>query len=436
MCQSARNMNARGALSQVRLAFRTDKPNEKLSGSSLSDRENVRKGLSVRVATTFQGVEDLRPVWKGWPHGLDTDIDYYMHNLRSDSTILGPHVITIWEDGIAQAMLIGQVRRQRISTNVSFIHLWGPIARVLEIVSGARIGRQSSAIDKLLALELLKVTNDGDVDLVCFQRLPLHSELFYEVQQLPGLFGRKRVPHLSNYSVLSLTAPGGKHPAFGGKSRREVRRKARILQRTFPSKVRLECYSHPSELDVGIRDVMPVAAKTWQYRLGCCSLSDTAQTRDSLKFFAKRGWLRIYVLYLDNFPCAFLIGQLYHQSFYCQHAGYDPDFARFSVGSLLTAWALEELAAAGVEQVDLGEGRQEHHRRLGCQMRQEGTVHLYSRTWGGIWLNMLFAATMFVRAGAHHTLSGLRLNGVGKNWRPSLMAPGQGGKRLPNLPPF
>ena len=357
---------------------------------------------------------------EGVVHGLDTDIDYYLHNLRRDSTILRPHVITIWQDGIAQAMLVGQIRRQKISTYVSFVRLRGPTSTVLEVINGGRMGRESSAIDKRLAFELLKATNGGGVDLVCLQRLPVHTNLFREVRQLPGLLGREGVPHVSNYSVLPLTASEGKHPIFGGKSRREVRRKTRILERAFPGRVRLECYSRPSELDVGIRDAVSVAAKTWQYYLGWCGLN--AQTRDSFEFFAKRGWLRIYVLYVNDFPCAFLIGQLYNKAFYCQHAGYHPDFVRFSVGSLLTAWALEDLAASGAEQVDLGAGLQEHHRRLGCPMRQEATVHVYSLTWRGVWLNMLFAATTVVRAAGRHALSGLGLNGGRKIWRQFLVA--------------
>jgi CelD/BcsL family acetyltransferase involved in cellulose biosynthesis len=63
---------------------------------------------------------------------------------------------------------------------------------------------------------------------------------------------------------------------------------------------------------------------------------------------------------------------------------------QFSVGSLLTARVFEELAAAGVQRVDLGEGGQEHNRRLGCQMGDEGTVHVYSPTLRGVWLSLFF----------------------------------------------
>jgi CelD/BcsL family acetyltransferase involved in cellulose biosynthesis len=280
---------------------------------------------------------------------------------------------------------------------------------VLAIPNAGKIGRQSSAIDRLLALELLKNAELGDVDLVCFQRLPLQSELFREVQQLSGLLARLRVHQIVRYSTLSLTAPAGKRPrVFSGKIAHEVRRKTRILQRAFPGKVRFKCFCRPIELDAGIRDAMMVAATSWQNYLGCF---------DNLKLFAKQEWLRIYVLYVEDIPRAYLIGQHYNHTFYCQHAGYHPDFARYSVGSLLTAWALESMAAAGVEQVDLGEGGQEHNRRLGCELRCEGTVHVYSRTWRGFSLNILFAMTQILRDCGRRVLLRLRLQWVAKRWR-------------------
>ena len=379
-------------------------------------------GLSVQIAVNMREIEELKRVWRKWTNGLDTDVDYFSHNLKNDSTILRPHVITVWEDGVAQAMLVGRVTKRRLSTVVSFVNIPGPNVNVLEIVKGGRIGLQSSAIDKRLAMELLDAIRGGDVDLVCFQRLSLNSDLLHEVRRLPGLLIKDRVPHVFYYSVLSLKArPGERASLLPGKARREVRRKARILEREFPAKVRVKYFSAPLEMEAGVRDALMVAQNTWQYHLSN-GFSNSAQIQTNLRFLARKGWLRIYVLYLEDRPCAFLIGQLFRNTFYCQYAGYHPDFARFSVGSLLTAWALESLAEAGVKQVDLGEGGQEHNRRLGCQKREEGTVHVYSPTLRGLWLNMFFAVTQTIRAGGRRTLVGLRLSWLVKIWERFLVS--------------
>lgn len=415
-------MSSHEAVSQLAPAVQLESSIDDLSNFHPREQEVEPEQLSIQVASTLRKIKELRRVWRKWNHGLDTDLDYFCHSLKTDSTILRPHVITVWKDCVAQAMLVAHVRKRRVSTVVSFVNIPGPNVNVLEIVKGGRIGRQSSAIDKLLARELLQTIRSGDVDLVCFQRLSLHSELLREVQQLPGLLVKDRIPHVFYYSVLSLKPRAGQLASFlPGKARREVRRKTRILERKFPGKARFQCFSESGELDTGIRDALTVAASTWQYHLGN-GFSDTSRTQANLSFFAKKRWLRIYVFYLDERPCAFLIGQLVGKTFHCQYAGYHPDFAHVSVGSLLTAWALEHLAQAGVRQVDLGEGGQEHNRRLGCQKRDEGTVHVYSPTLRGLWVNLFFGATQTVRAGGRKTRAGLGLSRAVKVWQEFLIS--------------
>lgn len=357
--------------------------------------------LTASVATTIEEVERLRPVWSAWPHGLDADVDYYLYKLANNPAVLSPYVITVYDQAVLQAMLLGLVRKQRVSARVAHVRIPGPKAELLEIANGGRLGRQSSAIDQLLISVLIKAIQSGDLDALCFKRLSLHSELFHQLCTKLNA----RVPKLYRCSVLPLAAPAGDPPStFSGKTKRELRRKTRLLENAFPHKVSFKCFSCSSDIESGILDATKVLVTTWQYCSGFRFLN-TPQIHDELEFFAKKGWLRIFVLYIDDLPCAFLIGQLYHGTFYCQHVGYDRNFAQFSVGSLLTAWAFENLAAAGVRRVDLGEGGHEHFRRMGGEMSEEASVDVYSHTLPGIRANMFFVVTEALRAGWRHTLS-------------------------------
>jgi Acetyltransferase (GNAT) domain len=406
-------MNTMGTFSDLSLAL----PNQSGEVTSKSyDSQEVTQQLSVQVADNLPAIEALRPIWTKWTHNLNTDLDYYLDNLNSDSTILQPYVITVSQGGIPQAMLVGQVRQCRVSTVISSVNIRGPKAKVLEVITGGRMGRQSAAIDQLLVLQLRDALREGSVDLLCFQRLPLQSDLFREIQEVPGLLMKHRVPHVFCYSVVPLTAPQGKRPrALAGKNRREARRKARILQRAFPGKARSHCFSDPTELEAGLRDAAAVRLSTWQHHLDGCT-PGTVYDGEKLAFCARQGWLRIYVMYVEEAPVAFLIGQCYQRTFYCQHAGYRSDFARYSVGSLLTTWAFESLAATGVEQADLGEGGQEHNRRLGCRVYEEGTVHLYSPTLRGLCVNLFFAAAQAVRTGGRHARERLQATRPNGEW--------------------
>jgi hypothetical protein len=394
---------------------------EDIYDAYLSEPEAALGQLSLQVATTTSEIEKLRPVWRKWAHSLETDVDYFLHNLKNDSGILHPYAATVFKDGVPRGMLLGQVRQRRASTVVSFLNIYGPKVRVLEIARGGRLGRPSPVIDKMLAMQLLKTINSRQVDLLCLRRLPLDSELFRHVQQSPGFLVKERVPHVFHYSVLSLTCAKGKHPeVFSGKALREVRRKTRILERAFPGQVQMRCFCHASDMHTGLRDALRVAVNTWQSHVGS-SLSDCEKTRREFQFFTQKGWLRIYVLYVQQFPCAYLVGQLYNGTFYCQYAGYHSQLSHLSVGSVLTARAFEDLAAVGVQRVDLGEGAQEHNRRLGCHMSEEGTVHLYAPTLRGVWSSVFFGTTQIVRSVGRRTCSELRLNWLAKTWHQFLL---------------
>jgi hypothetical protein len=423
-------MSPAQATSRVRDTRQLQAPAEKPSDWCPLVPEAAGK-YSVQVATTLEAVEALRPTWRKWAHSLDTDIDYFLFDMAHDPESLHPFVITVYNEGVPQAMLVGKVKNRKASSIVSFVNISGPRARVLEIKKGGRMGRPSAAIDNLLALELLSASKSGRVDSICFDRLPLHSELFRQVQNLGSFFVRERIPHVFCYSVLALSAPERKRPRFfSGKTRRENRRKTRIVERAFPDQMQLKCFSTVEELDGGMCDAMRVAVATWQYDLGQ-GLTDTAHTREILRFLAEQGWLRIYVLYLKDTPCAFLVGQLYNSTFHCQYAGFHPRYARYSVGSLVTARAFEDLAAAGVHRVDLGEGGQEHNHRLGCQMCEEGTVHVYSPTLRGLWLNVFFGTAHVVRRSGRRARSALRFGRIGQLWQRYSFSRGIAGARSP-----
>jgi hypothetical protein len=399
----------------------TSWPDPDLTDSVSSKPVTGDCALSVRLAQHVQEVEDLRSFWELWSTGLETDIDYYLENLKNDRTILHPYVFSVWKGDTPQAILVAYVRARRASTIVSMVQVPGPEAKILEIVPAGRLGLPSRDVDKVLVAQLAKALRN-DADLLGFRRLPIESAFFEEVWKMPGLLVGKRVVHVFSYSRLALTSPMGKKPAvFSGKIIREARRKNSNLLASFPNKVRFTCFSAVDDLDEGLRDAERVSETAWQHSLRV-GLTDTIQTRDGYRFLAEKGWLRIYILYVKDIPCAYLLGQLRGDTFYCQRAGFHSDFGVFSVGSILTARAFECIAAEGAKEVDLGEGGQEHNRRLGCVKLDEGTVHVYAPTLRGVRLRVFFGTTHISRILGRHVRNYFGLDLVGRAFKHLLTA--------------
>lgn len=378
--------------------------------------------LRVRVAATLQDVEELRPVWQQWANGLHTDLEHFLQNLKNDSTAIGPYVMSVWQGEIPLGILVGQIKERKASTTISMVQINGPRVRVLEILPKGRLGPASEEVDRLFAAQMALALRKSRVELAYFHRLPTDSSLYKSVWSLSGPLTRKRIAYVFSYSVVSLTSPPGTRPAvFSGKIMREARRKTANLNREFKGKVGFRCYSQVEELSDALNEVEKIEEGTWQSALGS-DFTDPLQTTDSFRFFAAKGWLRIFVLSVADRPAAFLIGLLHDKTFHCQHAGYHADFAKHSAGSILTNWAFENLAAAGVEQVDLGEGGQEHNRRLGCEKNQENTVHVYAPTLRGLYLSMFFGLAKDSRALGSWLRTRLHLEWAGKKWREFLLA--------------
>ena len=83
---------------------------------------------------------------------------------------------------------------------------------------------------------------------------------------------------------------------------------------------------------------------------------DTPQIREQMSIAAEGGWLRIYVLYLENKPAAFWMGTLYDRCLQADDVGYDPAWSEFSPGIFLFLNILEDLCDADIEIVDFGRG--------------------------------------------------------------------------------
>ena len=123
---------------------------------------------------------------------------------------------------------------------------------------------------------------------------------------------------------------------------------------------------------------MEVSSKTYQYLL----LGSGLRTRESLeqgyRAAAELGWFRSYVLFPNDKPVAFQVGDVYRRRYHAQEIGYDPEWARHHVGIFLHTEIITDLAASGgaVTEFDFGNGDNLHKERLSTGERLEGYFYL------------------------------------------------------------
>src|SRR5207248_1622362 len=180
------------------------------------------------------------------------------------------------------------------------------------------------------------------------------------------------------------------------------------------------CFRETSELNTLIADVERVASKSYQRGLGV-GFFDNAEIRQRLQLKATKGWLRGYVLYIKECPCAFWIGDINGKTFGSDYVGYDPDFASYSPGMYLIMKVVEGFCDRNherVTEVDFATGHAEYKQALSNQEHREVSVYIFAPTLKGIGLNLTRTLVGGVDQTIKKTLARTSLlRRIKKSWR-------------------
>jgi CelD/BcsL family acetyltransferase involved in cellulose biosynthesis len=97
----------------------------------------------------------------------------------------------------------------------------------------------------------------------------------------------------------------------------------------------------------------------WRGRGGSDAFHTTALItfhREFAQIALKRGWLRLYVLWLNEKPAAHLYGFRYRNVFYFYQSSFDATFEKYSVGLILMGHAIKSAIEEGTSEFDLLHG--------------------------------------------------------------------------------
>lgn len=352
--------------------------------------------LEIRIARTLAEVEDLRSIWSVWPGHRDSDIDFFVEFIRTRPAVIRPHVIVLYRDGVAEAMLVGRLERTKLNFRLGYLRTPGIPARMLIFSQGGARGCISDSNSTALVGSITTSLRRGEADLALLHQVDAASPLFQNVLAGTSFATRDHVAVPEpRYAMTVAKTVDELYAGFSRAVRHGVRQKKTRLLRQFAGRIRTECIQSSAELSRVIPHLEEVAAKTYQRGLGV-GFTDTPEIRERLRFFAEKGWLRIYILYLDEKPCAFLTGTVHEGTFTSDFTGYDPMLRDHSPGTVVEITSMEDLCRLGVQQIEFGPGQAEYKRRFSnCQM-MESNLHIFAATIKGVLLNALQTGTILV----------------------------------------
>jgi hypothetical protein len=301
------------------------------------------------------------------------------------------------------------------------------------------LGNSSEGNARFLVDSVLKSLKEGEADVAWFHGIDQDSAFYRIARGAGGMFTRDHFPQSILRWIVRL--PGTYEEFFRGlssKTRNNLKRHAKKLQKSFAGQMEIRTFRHPSDLEWVLRDTEIVASKTYQRGLEAGFILND-ETRRVMTLAANRGWLRAYLLYISDKPSAFLTGFSYRKTYFGATTGYDPELREFAPGVFLLQRLLEDICEDGtVSEVDFGFGDAQYKRELCDTPRLDGSFLLFAPNLRGVSLNLMRAPLVFATRYARSVLNHAHLlQEIKKAWRGHLarraqtlqskMTPGGGG---------
>lgn len=191
---------------------------------------------------------------------------------------------------------------------------------------------------------------------------------------------------------------------LGSEHRYNVQRKIKHLSKKF--QVTFEQVEREDQRSAALNLLISLHHKRWLDRGGG---SDAFHTPGHLAFHEEftalalsRGWLRLYVLRLDGQPASALYGLRYGPTFSFYQSGFDPQYARHSVGMVTMGLAIKSAIEEGAGEYDLLHGNEAYKSHWARESRDLVSLNLYPPGVRGECLRAISNGGSLVRGWLRH----------------------------------
>ena len=348
-------------------------------------------GDQIEFLTTLEGNDKIGEFWAACHPSRDADPDFFHFLVNSRPETARQQILVVRVGDEPKALLIGRVERMRTPIKVGYFRLPTPELRTLIISYGGWLGEIDEPRAILIVDALRRLLAKGEADAVMFHFPEFASPLTQQALKRPAYVCRDYLPVLETHRIIDLPSDGtGFIASLSSNSRYQQRKRSRKLSDDFGA-VRIDALHSLEDVGTLVRACEAVALKSYQHGIGVgFSANDDVLSR--LEFQARAGWLRGFVLFLDNKPCAFWIGALRHGVFSSDYLAFDPAFEQYAPGMYLIVEVIEILAKDGADparQIDFGLGDSIYKQRLSNRAIEEAMVFIFAPNFRALSVNLL-----------------------------------------------
>jgi CelD/BcsL family acetyltransferase involved in cellulose biosynthesis len=332
----------------------------------------------VTVARTTTEVEELRTLWAAaGPRNLDSDLD---HLLGQVAAMPGarPHVLCVDAPGRDPVLVIARQVQDSYRWRIGYRTIARLSAPTIVVSFDGVIGDADEDGCSLAVQELRRQLLSGEAAAVLFQKVDVDSPLRRALDRsAPGLLRSNGQPVVRR----TLALPDSWESFLAqrsSKSRRQLRYDDNKVRRTFGERMVLRRYTPDDPDPHVVRDMAVVAARSYQHGLGVDGIVDGVGS-ELISLARQHGWLRVWMLYIDDQPVSFWWGTVYAGTLSTGSPGYLPELAKDRVGYFTLRRMIEDACAdPTIRVLDFGHGDADYKERFATEATMTADTTLFA----------------------------------------------------------
>lgn len=372
--------------------------------------------LRFQILRSEAEIQTVRDAWTNWQQHPHADLGFFLMIARIRPEVISPYVIALYRDNVLETLLAGRLESGHLNLTVGYWNLFRLPVRRLSFVYGGVLGNASDENCAALIQEVQRCLKREGAQVAGLHFVKVDSSMHRAACRETRLLCRDYTTETRPHWVMNLPADVEKiYEKMSPKARKNRRYETNRLLKEFS--VRIECYTKETDLECVMEHAESIARRTYQRGLGVGFVAN----QEHLERFtveAARGRFRAYFLYLGDKPVAFFLGTLSKNVLYDNYTAYDPEYGKYSPGTVLFFQMFERLCREGVKAVDFGFGDAWYKAQFGNERSDETNVAIFASTPGGVGLNLVrMPATMLDRLGKKAVANLSLFRSVKKRWR-------------------
>jgi hypothetical protein len=396
-----------------------DAGRDEAAGNAVLD--GSKTGCRIHVLNNAEEINRWREFWVENNRHPDADIDFYSLFTTIHADKLKPYILVATQNGKPKAMWIGRLENVSVPLKLGYRTLLNLSLRQIAFLQDGFLGESSPEIIQALIAHIRRQLKSGVADRAYVSNTDVNLEIFKAARRAPGILFRDYSGKTVERWQTSLPANMEEFLKRRSKKHRYwLKRIGRVFEEAHPGKVKFTMCRMKEDIKGFCDAAEQIAQTTYQRGLGVGFLN-TLETHRRLELAVEKGWLKAYLVFVEDEPVAFWCGRLYNGIMYLEWTGYKPAYRKFEAGTVLFLKMLEDLCASGVRAVDYGLGTAGYKERFGDNKLIEGSVSLNASTLKGLMVNVLTTTDVIVNKTAKAVVKKMGfLDQLKKRWRGKL----------------